>query len=230
MTFDEIRKRLEEDGLAGLHEVLRLRRAAFDQNGRLEDFVVAGRIHLDECGNALRMHKKPHDYRGEILMYPSRGSLDPCAELAPLPAAGERCQRCGRGWTLDTAHDYYRSRESTPSGRHIECHRLAVVQHTYEDLKQIVRDAEIPVCSLTLIPSRYHDDKDYFGPWMRVHTPKNIITIGWRKRVMVVDWSESTLNVTTSIFAEEDVTKGEKMIHAWSEEKAVEYLRKIWHG
>jgi len=45
---------------------------------------------------------------------------------------------------------------------------------------------------------------------------------------MVVDWAESDVTETAKdLFAGEDVTKGDRMIHAWSYEKATEYLTKI---
>lgn len=78
-------------------------------------------------------------------------------------------------------------------------------------------------------------DNEYCGPkccphrvWLRVTTRLGVVKVGWRKSVMVVDWAESDVTETAKdLFAGEDVTKGDRMIHAWSYEKATEYLTKI---
>lgn len=65
-------------------------------------------------------------------------------------------------------------------------------------------------------------------PWFIATTKIGRIKIGWRKSVINIDWSD-TLNPYTAeeLFKDEDVTKGEKFIHAWSTEKAGSYIRKI---
>lgn len=65
-------------------------------------------------------------------------------------------------------------------------------------------------------------------PWLKVQTHKGTIVIGWRKRVINIDWKDS--NITGSaddLFPAEDVTKVDKLIHAWGYEKAKEYLAKL---
>lgn len=65
-------------------------------------------------------------------------------------------------------------------------------------------------------------------PWFKVTTSVGHFTIGWRKRVISIDWAETkgTKN-STELFAGEDVTKGERSIHAWSTEKAAAYIEAI---
>ena len=65
-------------------------------------------------------------------------------------------------------------------------------------------------------------------PWFKVTTKYGHIKIGWRKRVIEIDWSESALAATSKeLFSDEDVTKGDQYIHAWGYEKAKEYLNKL---
>ena len=61
-------------------------------------------------------------------------------------------------------------------------------------------------------------------PWYVVTTSKGPITIGWRKRVIQIDWSKSNIKVGSIHFPSEDVTKGDYFIHAWGYEKAKEYI------
>jgi hypothetical protein len=65
-------------------------------------------------------------------------------------------------------------------------------------------------------------------PWFVVTTPVGRVKLGWRKRVILIDWSETRSTKTSNkLFAGEDVTKGDRMIHAWSYEKAKEYIDAI---
>jgi hypothetical protein len=65
-------------------------------------------------------------------------------------------------------------------------------------------------------------------PWFVVTTPVGRIKIGWRKRVINIDWSESDVKTSAQdLFPREDVTKFERYIHAWGYEKAREYVHTI---
>jgi hypothetical protein len=76
------------------------------------------------------------------------------------------------------------------------------------------------------IPNGYDDS--YYSkhlPWFVVTTTKGRIKIGWRKRVICIDWCDSIIKESAeALFPNEDVTKYEKLIHAWGYEKATEYI------
>jgi len=62
-------------------------------------------------------------------------------------------------------------------------------------------------------------------PWFIITTSKGRIKIGWRKRVIYIDWSDTIIKENADIiFPYEDVTKFDKVIHAWGCDKAKEYL------
>lgn len=80
------------------------------------------------------------------------------------------------------------------------------------------------------IPNEYCNDYCCVNrPWLKVTTHKGVIKIGWRKRVIVIDWSESDIvHISgTSLFKDENVTSWDKGIHAWGYEKAKEYLKRL---
>jgi hypothetical protein len=65
-------------------------------------------------------------------------------------------------------------------------------------------------------------------PWFVVTTKVGRVKVGWRKRVISIDWSGSTVDRDAhDLFPDEDVTKVGRLIHAWGYEKAREYLKKI---
>ena len=76
------------------------------------------------------------------------------------------------------------------------------------------------------IPNEYRGDDALAltSPWFKVTTPIGHFKIGWRKRVIVVDWSETEVDVWAENLFADDVTKNGQMIHAWSYDKASEYI------
>lgn len=65
-------------------------------------------------------------------------------------------------------------------------------------------------------------------PWFDVTTNKGRIKIGWRKRVIQIDWENSTIQEDArTLFPDEDVTRFDKVIHAWGTQKAKEYIDKL---
>lgn len=65
-------------------------------------------------------------------------------------------------------------------------------------------------------------------PWLLVATPIGIFKFGWRKRVLVIDWSRTAIKSTgETLFAEEDTTTGERFVHAWGYAKAASYFERL---
>ncbi len=61
-------------------------------------------------------------------------------------------------------------------------------------------------------------------PWWLFMTGIGPVQIGWRKRVLHIDWAGCAYR---GIVTTDDVTKGDTYVHAWSVEKAVEYVRAL---
>lgn len=62
------------------------------------------------------------------------------------------------------------------------------------------------------------------SPWWLVKTTKGIIEIGWRKRVISIDWSDTDIRKIVTL---DQVTKDETSVHAYSEEDAITYLKSL---
>lgn len=59
------------------------------------------------------------------------------------------------------------------------------------------------------------------NPWWMVNTEFGFITIGWRKRVIEISWYATKLSF---VVTNDEVTKDDGLVHAWSMPKALEYL------
>lgn len=95
--------------------------------------------------------------------------------------------------------------------------------------------AGIKVLGTDEIPNQYWPrTPDYLeirdkSPWWLVYTEFGTIKIGWRKRVIEIDWRRLELGGgKAAVFVtQDDVTKDDYHVHAYSELKAVEYLHAL---
>jgi hypothetical protein len=63
------------------------------------------------------------------------------------------------------------------------------------------------------------------APWWLLDVDAlGLVQIGRRKRVIAIDWEACSFR---GVVTADDVTKGDTMVHAYTTEKAVEYLREL---
>jgi hypothetical protein len=106
---------------------------------------------------------------------------------------------------------------------HYNCHRTAQAKAEKENFLDIFYKAGYKVQDIAAIPNEYCPCT-VCAPWYLVKTAVGTFKIGWRKRVINIDWSKTNLQHVMSLFTKEDVTKNNWCIHAWGTEKAIEYL------
>lgn len=231
---EAMRKILTDKGLDGLREIAQARAKSVGECER--EWFVNGRVYLRREGSLWVVSDGvASDPEFSALGADKRLLIDvqECLDTGviqgwscrpfSLPKV-EKCSWCGHGWTLATVHDYDHLREM-----HGTCVGLRNLQHGWEQLQEIVKRAEIPSNSMNMTSNRYWGSNDITGPWMLLKTPKGNIRIGWRKRVISIDWSALRVEVSLADLPD-DVTKDETSIHAWGEDKAVEYLRIIYNS
>lgn len=80
------------------------------------------------------------------------------------------------------------------------------------------------------IPNQYDNFAGVHIPWYEVTSRIGVIVIGFRKRVVNIDWSKSNVCFKANdIFPKEGTTKNEHSIHAWDYLKVAEYLKRIFY-
>ena len=107
-------------------------------------------------------------------------------------------------------------------------HRLR--ERSRVSAESIVRLAEFPILYQWELANQYWPDDpcydDVRTPWWLFLTDIGPLQLGWRKRVIAIDWRTCDVRVVGGVTAD-NVTKSDTMVHAWSVEKAVEYLRSL---
>lgn len=109
---------------------------------------------------------------------------------------------------------------------HKECNRAHLAETEEFKFKEIFKKSGFKDIKMTAIPNKYHQCSTC-APWFDVETEFETICIGWRKRVISINWNNSSIGNMLHLFEDENVTKGETGIHAWGWDKAKEYLSRI---
>jgi hypothetical protein len=128
--------------------------------------------------------------------------------------------------------------------KHAICHKLALERSDQRFYAEIVEVAGFTNAFITPTPNEYGAMEDYRGSWALIQTRHGNIKLGWRKRVINIDWSDVYEKLgkgldykdreylrealdSDKMFPKEDTTKGGPMIHAWGKEKASFYLNAV---
>jgi hypothetical protein len=96
---------------------------------------------------------------------------------------------------------------------------------TEEQARAIFLLAGVPAGKLHRLENGYwpeaYVERRRDSPWWLATTEYGPVVIGWRKRVISIDWSDTKVR---AIVTDHDVTKDETGVHAWGYASAVEYL------
>ena len=226
---------LKEHGLAGLDVLSEARRTAgYERKERLGTWVIWGRVSLGSTGNTYPItegapadvgyYRPGRDYEPVPTVMTMEETKEWTSHLTStcvsVPKSYSRCPHCGEGWSSRNIRDFiYRDGEFA----HKECVALQRHQQDWTQLNRIRTAAGLGMVEAYPIPSQYSDNRVYCGPWMVLKTQHGQIRMGWRKRVISIQWDD-TNEAITAPFEQEDVTKDAHLIHAWGEEKAIAYL------
>lgn len=228
-TLEGIQQYLEDD-LEGFNRLLK-DRAELSKTRRLNKFYIRGRWVVDTFGQCCVIRDPPPvpvplvveniwDYlpKGSVLTESFRVSIPDITSLCPV---------CNLGWSLDTAHDVYLDQASDFSVlKHQSCYTRELEQKTLEHFQKAFSEATPSGEYLyKAIPNEYC--RCFLcTPWYEVRSPgyKGFIKVGWRKRVIVLDWSANGALLWATL---DDVTKGPNFVHAWGYAKMSEYLKAL---
>lgn len=82
-------------------------------------------------------------------------------------------------------------------------------------------------CSAVRVENKYSNRSP--NRWYYVYTNVGAIMIGWRARVILIDWTNSVIEQNAKeLFPEFDTTKIDKSIHVWSLQDAQQVITKLY--
>ncbi len=100
---------------------------------------------------------------------------------------------------------------------------------TEEHVRGLFLLASIPIKNMWETPNQYFKDLDpavaKTSKWFLVQTEYGIIMIGWRKRVLNIDWSGTPFR---DFVTQDNVTSERTYVHAGHYDKALQYLANLW--
>ena len=228
-----------------LNDVLNYRKRfrLANPNKKLNEFMLFGKYRLDSYGQIQTLSTKYWDkvkvnadvepyqeFRNNNFEY----TLSTNDFIIPEPEA--YCPCCAKDFTLEDI-----KREPV-----ILIHSRSRAYHN-ECWKKYKRDMIIEDFTTDLMSYNY-SNKDYCYetipngycnqeccehiPWFLFHTIDGDIIMGWRKRVISIEWQENYKDFDMrELFKDEEVTKwnhdGKRGIHAWGKDKAYEYVEKV---
>lgn len=99
-----------------------------------------------------------------------------------------------------------------------------------EEVTQLFSLAQIKIIGIKKIENRYWPNHENYAkvkeefPWWEVTVDFGKIVIGWRKRVINIDWQETNRR---GLVTRDDVTKSSTHVHAYSIGDALKYLSEV---
>ncbi|MDO5556746.1 MAG: hypothetical protein Q4G05_00660 [Clostridia bacterium] len=221
----------------------------------LNEFVIFGKYVLTAYGEVYfiktQVKLELNDvctldyYRGMVNSFVK----DKCytTTVCTIPKLGSRCPVCGKEFSINDLKKEERFWKINNKIAHNKCYKEFYRFLEINNITRIVDQVYYDKPKYELLPNGYcNEECCEHKPWFLFHTKDGDIRIGWRKRVISIEFQEGFKEFDLSIFNNEDVTKlwvghsvnnntpkgtifnkGIFIIHAWSEEKAIEYLRKV---
>lgn len=96
------------------------------------------------------------------------------------------------------------------------------VELPLETIRDMFSKAGIKILSEPkALPNGYYTTTPYAFPWWFIKTAVGWIEIGHRKRVIEINWVDTPIR---TMVTNDNVTKDYSYVHAWTEDKAIEYL------
>ena len=225
--------------LKTLHHIMCIRHVAKHKKGiKLNEFVWRGVLSFDQFGQTMYLYDQK--YINDMPNKIKYGTVNYntfrfycegyCGTFRAIPDQDEVCPECGKAWSIDNIIDYITIEQDSYKrvGYHKECLKLHKNREQLKEFKEIFSKVyDLNELKFTVIPNEY-SSYEHYASWFIVSTSDGDIKIGWRKRVINIEWLDNYKQFKET-FVNEDVTRGGNLdgvrnIHAWSVDKAIEYI------
>jgi len=221
--------------LKSLEYVWKIRSAANSKfNIKLNEFVVFNTLLFDQFGQCMKINYAKQDgynrmFHRIMTLDDFRTDIDNYSYGSGAIALDHNiCPHCKQKWTLRDFGNCVRQREDI---YHVECNKYGLYEKVKKEFEYIASSV-FSNYTIHAVRNEYGSE-EYNGPWFIISTSEGDIKIGWRKRVIEINWLENFKSFKFNGEGEE-VTKQfdskERYIHAYRDNKAIEYLRESIRG
>lgn len=196
---------------------------------RLNKFVLFNSIIFDEFGQIWcleyeNMDRYNYSIPDFITMDEFRNKIEKFSMCSGyIPEHNSICPHCGQKWSLNNLKDCVGSGQEL---YHKDCNKYKLYEETKTEFSYIASKV-FDDFNLRAVKNEYRSES-YNGCWFIIKTDNGDIKIGWRKRVIQIEWLDNYKQFRFN-GENEDVTKEfsrkERYIHAWNTEKTIDYLR-----
>lgn len=240
-TVQGIRRSLSN--LEMLNEMLENRRLfskVYGNSARLNEFMLFGCFWLDTFGQIMSVEKTTfgklkvtRDIERYEEFCANNGGFTLTSGGYNIPKADSICPCCGKKITIEDIKNnpcVYEEGEMHHDACLRNYKKLTEIDKFTRRLMDLIYKEED--YTFDLLPNGYCSQYCCsHKPWFMFHTPDGDIEMGWRKRVISIEWQENYKPFDMELFKDEDVTKwgdkGKRGIHAWGNEKAYQYLATV---
>lgn len=195
---------------------------------KLNEFVIHNAILFDSYGQTMKLNYKEKDRKifAEIISLKifelriKNYSIQP----ATIPNHDTICPHCGQKWTIENIDDHIRQEDAS---YHIECNKFRLYEKSKKEFDYIASTV-FEKYEIHAVKNEYGSES-YNGYWFIISSPEGDIKIGWRKRVIQIEWLKNYKDfkfTAETIVSTKEFSENIRFIHAWTIEKAIKYLRK----
>lgn len=109
--------------------------------------------------------------------------------------------------------------------KHQGCNKAELERQTYADFSKAFHDAGMTISATQQVPNEY-GSTSYRGPWYIITTQFGPFKVGWRKRVIELNWTAAGEDYL-GLFNDVKDTKDHTGLHAYSYQDLMKYLTRI---
>lgn len=228
-TLEGLKKNIVD--LKSFHYISAIRLAASRKfKIKLDEFVLFNAVLFDQFGQAMKLtyenqDKYDHLFNRIITLEEFESQFKEYSYgSGAIPETEDICPHCKQKWNLNNLRDCIRREDFV---YHIDCNKFRLYEKSKKEFDYIASGV-FESYEIHAVKNEYGSE-DYNGYWFILTTAEGDIKIGWRKRVIQIEWLQNYKQFKFND-EKEDVTKefssSERYIHAWSVGKAIEYLKR----
>lgn len=215
----------EKDGsLKDLKEILVYRKkAAFDKQP-LKNFVVLDEYVLHSDGHIYWLKEtdaEATEFEDIVFEIKDENKLV-IGKETHLPGEEDVCPICGKNFSITDVEECEIVENSECEKTHKKCLKEFTQEIQMQKASQII-DAVYEDTPEVKIEVEWEDDEEY-KTWYSYNTTQGTVSICFKTKVISIKWHDDFKPFDMEIFGNENVTKFDRGIHAWSKDNAIRYL------